>query len=53
VNADILELRNLVSVASLVVDCALRRRESRGLHHTLDYPHTEEVYCRDTVLRRF
>ena len=53
VNADILELRNLVSVASLVVDCALRRRESRGLHHTLDYPHTEEAYCRDTVLRRF
>ena len=53
VNADILELRNLVSVASLIVDCALRRPESRGLHHTLDYPHTDEAYRRDTVLRRF
>ena len=53
VNADILELRNVVAVASLVVDCALRRRESRGLHHTLDYPGIDERFQRDTILRRF
>ncbi|MGB6220649.1 FAD-binding protein, partial [Haloferula sp.] len=53
VNADVLELRNLVAVASLVVDCAIRRRESRGLHHTLDYPQTDPRFQRDTVIRRF
>ncbi len=53
VNADILELRNLVEVASLVVDSAIRRRESRGLHHTLDYPQTDAEFARNTELRRF
>jgi L-aspartate oxidase len=53
VTADILELRNLVAVASLVVDCAIRRRESRGLHHTLDYPGTDDRFLKDTILRRF
>ncbi len=53
VNSDILELRNLVSVASLIVECALRRKESRGLHFTLDHPETDESYRADTVLRKF
>lgn len=53
VNADILELRNLVTVAGLVVECALRRRESRGLHFTLDYPESEERFLKDTTLRKF
>jgi L-aspartate oxidase len=53
VNSDILELRNLVAVAGLIVECALRRKESRGLHYTLDYPETDERQCVDTVVRRF
>jgi L-aspartate oxidase len=53
VNADILELRNLVAVAGLIVECATRRKESRGLHFTLDHPSTDERLCTDTVLRKF
>ena len=51
ITPDLLELRNLVTVAELIVRSALLRTESRGLHYTLDYPDTDPEQARDTVLR--
>ncbi|RPF71616.1 L-aspartate oxidase [Aurantiacibacter spongiae] len=49
VTTDLIELRNLLQCADLIVESALMRHESRGLHFTLDYPETAPV-ARDTVL---
>ncbi|MDZ4308533.1 L-aspartate oxidase [Allopontixanthobacter sp.] len=49
VTTDLIELRNLLQSAELIVRSALARHESRGLHYTLDYPETDEV-ARDTIL---
>jgi len=49
ISSDLLELRNLIQVADLMIQCAIRRKESRGLHYTLDYPEQAEQAI-DTVL---
>jgi L-aspartate oxidase len=49
VGTDLIELRNLLASADLIVRSALKRKESRGLHYTLDFPETLPV-AKDTVL---
>lgn len=52
VTRDLLELRNLATVAELIVKCATARRESRGLHFMLEFPDADEKHVRDTIVRR-
>jgi L-aspartate oxidase len=52
VTPDLVELRNLADVAMLIVECARRRQESRGLHYLLDFPRTDDRLLHDTVLTR-
>ncbi|MCC2669500.1 MAG: L-aspartate oxidase [Armatimonadetes bacterium] len=44
ITTELLELRNIIQVGWLIIECALQRKESRGLHFNSDYPERDDVY---------
>ncbi len=53
ITTNLLELRNIATVAGIVIECSRLRKESRGLHYNLDYPEKNDVrWIKDTVIKK-
>ncbi|MCK5456585.1 MAG: L-aspartate oxidase, partial [Melioribacteraceae bacterium] len=50
ISGELVELRNLATIAFLIITSALRRNESRGLHFMTDYPDKSDKYLKDTII---
>ncbi|MBW2741259.1 MAG: L-aspartate oxidase, partial [Deltaproteobacteria bacterium] len=50
---DLIELRNIATVAELIIKCAMLRKESRGLHYNIEYPYRDDkLWGKDTIIRK-
>jgi L-aspartate oxidase len=53
ITRDLIELRNIATVGKLIIQCAMMRKESRGLHYNIDCPEKDDDHCRkDTIVSR-
>ncbi|CAN2040577.1 L-aspartate oxidase [Candidatus Magnetomoraceae bacterium gMMP-15] len=53
ITSDLLELRNIATIAELIIESATRRKESRGLHYNILYPERDDKnWLKDTILKR-
>ena len=53
ITRDLIELRNIATVAKLIIQCAMMRKESRGLHYNIDYPEKNDtLWLKDTLVKR-
>jgi L-aspartate oxidase len=50
VSVQLCQLRNMIGIAYLIIRCAMKRKESRGLHYTTDYPNTDPIQAKDTMV---
>ncbi|MEK6545280.1 MAG: FAD-binding protein, partial [Nitrospinota bacterium] len=53
ITSDLIELRNIATIADIIIQCAMMRKESRGLHYNIDYPQRDDINWRkDTIIKR-